>query len=40
MNRVQRGDWDQWWRSAAIYQIYPRSFPIPMGMGSAIWPGF
>ena len=39
MNRVQRGDWDQWWRSAAIYQIYPILVLIPAVMGSAIWPG-
>ena len=33
MSHVQRSDWDQWWRSAAIYQIYPRSFSDSNGNG-------
>ena len=24
--QVTRSDWDQWWRHAVIYQVYPRDF--------------
>ena len=33
MSRVERCDWNQWCRSAAIYQIYPRSFADSNGDG-------
>ena len=35
MTTLDEGDGSAWWRSAVVYQIYPRSFADHDGTGSA-----